>query len=137
MEINAVIEKIEVESKAKAKADPVFYATMKVGDYHRQGDVYIMRIDKPNETTIKAMKIRAQIAPGTTQGSRHCISGATLKHIRMYEKNISTALDGPVLECFKQTEITHPEHGHVGLPAGWYAITFQRQLADELRRVAD
>lgn len=132
---SAVIERIACEARRKAKPDSVMHATMKVDDYHRQGDVYIRRIEP--QSGLKELTVRVQIAPGTSQGSRHCIDGTSLRHIRMYEKQNPTPLDGPILECFKPVEITHPEHGHVTVPAGWYEITYQRQLADELKRVAD
>lgn len=110
---------------------------MSVGDYHRQGDVYIQKIAKPKAVDLKEITVRVQIAPGSTQGSRHCISGATLRHMRMYEKPGANPLEGPIIEAFNPVEIEHPEHGAVTIPPGWYAVTFQRQLAQELQRVAD
>lgn len=137
MQLEAVIKKVSHEAKRKAKPNAVFHATMNIGDYHRQGDVYIQRIAKPKRDALKEVTVRVQIAVGTSQGSRHCITDATLRHLRMYEKPGATALDGPIIEAFKPVEIGHPEHGHVTIPAGWYGITYQRQLAEELKRVAD
>ncbi len=133
----AVVRKVSESAVRKAKPDAVMHATMKVGDYHRQGDVYVQRISPMKRDGLKEISVRVQIAPGTTQGSRHCITGATIRHLRMYEKENATALDGPIIEAFDPIEIDHPEHGGLTIPAGWYAITFQRQYAEELRRVAD
>jgi hypothetical protein len=49
----------------------------------------------------------------------------------------ATVLDGPILKSANPIEVDHPEHGNVKLPAGVYGIVYQRQYADELRRVAD
>lgn len=136
-EVEAVVERVLVNAKCKAKPDAVFHATMRIGDYHRQGDVYVQRITPPYRNKIKEITVRIQVAPGSTQGSRHCITGATLRHLRMYKKTTATALDGPIIEAFNPVEIGHPEHGHVTIPPGWYAITFQRAYAEELRRVQD
>lgn len=137
IKINTAVERVSTEATRRAKPDAVLHATMNVGDYHRQGDVYIQCIAAPPRNGLKEIGLRVQVAPGSTQGSRHCISGATIRHLRMYEKSGATPLDGPVLECFKPITIEHPEHGHVTIPAGWYAIAYQRQHAEELRRVLD
>lgn len=136
-QIETVVEKVSSAAKQKAKPDAVFHATMAIGDYHRQGDVYIQRIKQPSKSELKEITIRVQIAHGNSQGARHCITGATLRHIRMYEKLNSTVLDGPIIEAFNPVEIDHPEHGSLTVPPGWYAISFQRQYAEELHRVQD
>lgn len=137
IQADAVVKRVSDAAKRKMKPDAVFHATMTVGDYHRQGDVYVQKISPPDRTSLSEISVRVQIAPGTTQGSRHCITGTTLRHVRMYEKSDATALDGPIIEAFNPVEIDHPEHGSLTVPPGWYAITFQRQHAEELRRVAD
>ncbi len=137
MKVLDVVKRIETEAKKRAKPDAVKFGSMAIHDYHWQGDVRIMRIAPPAKKDIRQIAKRSQIAPGTTQGSRHCISSESLGGVTMHELVNATALDGPVLECSDRVEITHPEHGHVSVPAGWYQIGYQRQHADELRRVAD
>ncbi len=131
------VKNVTDSAKAKLKPDAVFHSTMAAGDYHRQGDIYVSMINQPDRAVLKEIGVRLQLAPGTTQGSRHCISNATLRGVRMYEKEGATALDGPVLECFSPLTIDHPEHGSLTVPPGWFQITYQRQYAEELRRVQD
>lgn len=130
-----VMIKISTDAKATAKATPVKYGALAPGDYHRQGDVYITRIHEIPKGAIPIDNPSAQLAPGDTQGSRHVIDD--LSCVEMFAKKDQTALDGPILNVKQPITINHPEHGAVSFPAGFYAITYQRQLADELRRVQD
>ncbi len=106
------------------------------GDSHRQGDLYITLLGSV-PVGAKAIPFRAQLADGTTQGSRHCLASET--GVTMFERSEPSNLDGPVftLEC--ENTITHPEHGNVVLPPGIYCITYQRDLDAEERerRVID
>jgi hypothetical protein len=110
-------------------------ATASPGDTWAQGDVGIVclaglpagcRLD-PNPT--------AQLAPGETQGSRHCLTD--LAAVNLYRMGDATPLDGPVIEAPQGCTIAHPEHGDVTLPPGTYGVIYQRAYADELRRVQD
>lgn len=130
-----VMRKIEREAKARANAKPVRYGSMAAGDYHRQGDIYIRRISNIPIGAALADNPSAQLAPGETQGSRHCLD--SLESVSIYTRMDATPLDGPLIEVLREFTVTHPEHGHVTLPPGCYAVTFQRQHAEELRRVAD
>lgn len=131
-----LIKKVRSDAKAKAKPDPVVYGSMAVGDFHRQGDVFITRLPEVPADAVKAKKSE-QLAPGSTQGSRHCVATRDLKHCQFFALRQPTPLQGPIIKAKKPVEITHPEHGHVTVPPGVYGITYQRQLAAELRRVAD
>lgn len=106
------------------------------GDFVRQGDVYITLLDR---VPAKAKKIepRPQLAPGNTQGSRHCLDKLT--GIEMYELEQPSAYDGPVLSATEEVTVTHPEHGNWILPPGTYGITYQRtgESEDRARRVQD
>ena len=115
-----------------------------VGEMFRQGDLYIQKLDftvldreKPNfEAYELDPQPIAQLAPGTTKGSRHILSD--LSRVKMFKAQRPTALDGPVIYVLGGgVEVTHPEHGNVHLPSGVYGITYQRAFGDELRRVAD
>ncbi len=105
--------------------------TMSVGDEIRQGDIYIQCIEKmPDGYVIGGSR---QLAPGTTQGSRHIVEGDV--EIRRYKGG--DALQGPYLRAKEAFTVTHPEHGDWRLPAGLYSVTYQRKHADELRRIED
>lgn len=107
------------------------------GDTWRQGDVYIELLERvpAGAMAMKAKGRSAQLAPGTTQGSRHILD--SLVGVTMYRLPEATVLDGPVIVTDRERTIEHPEHGNVVLPPGVYGITYQREFAEELRRVAD
>lgn len=130
----AVIEQITERAKKMAKPDPVKYGSMAPGDYHRQGDVYFTKLEKMPDGCAKA-EAQVQLAPGTTQGSRHCLE--SLSGVEFFRAAQATELDGPVLKCEKPITVNHPEHGTVTMPPGVYSVTYQRQHADELRRIRD
>lgn len=103
-------------------------------DAWAQGDVGIVCLDSV-PPGCKPIKAERQLAPGTTQGSRHCLT--SLDGIEMFSLPNPTALDGPVFKTEHGCEIDHPEHGNVILPPGVYGVIYQRQYAEELRRVQD
>lgn len=136
MKASDVLEQVEQAAQAKAKPDPVRYGSMAVGDFHRQGDVYLRRHNlKTMRGLSRVEKPDLQLAPGDTQGSRHCLD--SLDGITLYSRPDATALDGPLIVAEREFTVLHPEHGNVTLPAGQYSIHYQRQYAEELRRVAD
>jgi hypothetical protein len=101
-----------------------------VGDYWRQGDIYIVKLEDSFTKAGKPTNER-QLAPGNTQGSRHIVEGEA----KVFERD-GDALTGPVVVS-RGCTVTHPEHGDVKLPAGVYGITYQRAYAEELKRVLD
>lgn len=115
--------------------DPHVFEHMDVGDMWAQGDVGIMRIELIPKGVTEIKNPSAQLAPGSTQGSRHII--ADMAGVRMFSIADATALDGPIVDCKSAMTITHPEHGDVTVPAGTYAIVYQRAFADELKRQKD
>jgi hypothetical protein len=121
--------------------------TASLGDVIRQGDLYLICLDSlPAGNRAKS----TQLAPGTTQGSRHVATGecvvyeptdkATVAR-RIKDANgadVPVELIGPVIQAIGQCEIDHPEHGNKVLPVGSiWAVTYQRAYADEVRRVQD
>lgn len=104
------------------------------GDYVRQGDIYITKIGKRDipGNAVPMKKPLVQLAPGDTQGSRHCLT--TLDGVTMLEIPGDSDYGGPIIELAKPNTIEHPEHGHCKLPAGIYAITYQRTEDAEGRR---
>ncbi len=128
----------QVQQKAesiKTDAPQRFPEAASSGDTFRQGDIYVeLLADVPAEA-IRDTNPTAQLAPGTTRGSRHILDA--LDGVTMYRLENATVLEGPVLAVSCERTITHPEHGDLILPPGVYGITYQRQFATELRRVAD
>lgn len=140
----AAIKK-SAEKMDAAKTERI--ATASIGDVVRQGDIYLICLESvPAGQDVKSR----QLAPGSTQGSRHVAVG----NCRIVNANRATVantinrlvkdaavpeqLVGPVIECRGETTITHPEHGHRILPAGSvWASVYQRAHAEEVRRVQD
>lgn len=107
---------------------------MEVGDGWAQGDILVRRLSRV-PTRMRPIEPRAQLAPGSTQGSRHCLS--SLEGVAMFALAGFHPLLGPVFKAGRDVTITHLEHGHLLLGPGIYAIEYQRDLAEDLRRVAD
>ena len=100
----------------------------------QQGDVYFTRFKQVPFDAKRLLNTDGQLVPGQTQGSRHCVNPA---EVRLWVLRQPTALQGPVIEAPGAFTVTHPEHGHITFPGGVYAVTYQRQFADVIRRVAD
>ena len=106
------------------------------GDSWRQGDLYITLLAAIPAGAIREERPNPQLAEGTTQGSRHILD--SLDGVTLYRLAAPGPFDGPILECRQERTITHPEHGDVVLPAGVYAISYQRVDAEgRQRRVED
>lgn len=149
MEATTVAKQIEeirqsAETMDAAKTETI--GTASVGDVVRQGDLYLVCIADAETNPTKDR----QLAPGTTQGSRHIVKGRCVVGIPDREAvasavnaacrgaAIPTELVGPVIHCKGAVTITHPEHGHKVLPAGsTWATVYQRAYGEEIRRVQD
>lgn len=124
--------------------------TVSAGDVIRQGDLYVVAL-KGLPSTARPIKDR-QLAPGTSQGSRHVLKG----DCQVYEADrrqimtliggamvpakveLHEPLIGPVFETKGEVELDHPEHGNRILPAGEvFAVVYQRAFAEEVRRQVD
>ncbi len=96
---------------------------MPPGKWARQGDIYILAIEKvpvecDQETTNR------QLAPGEGRGSRHIVAGNAQLFTRKTQRDV---LEGPVM-VVKEGErvvVEHPEHAHISLPAGTYQVYYQ------------
>ena len=118
-------------------SDTQLIGSPSVGDVVRQGDVYLECLDDGYEGQTEILD--RQLAPGTTQGSRHILEGdcTIWKANPIQESTVSGFLVGPSFRCDSDVEVTHPEHGNKILPDGtaWGAL-YQRVGAVE-RRVRD
>ncbi len=121
----------EAIAKAATEAPEVrIHAKLAVGDIAHQGDVYLQRIKSiPKGWTAKTAN--RQLAPGTTQGSRHCVAGDV--ELLAPPKGADPLL-GPVIVAKDGCTITHPEHAHHELPAGIYQTGYQLDQAEKERR---
>lgn len=122
-----------------------------VGDASHQGDVIIVGI--ANLPKSAKPRENRQLADGNTQGSRHvmargevydCDSAEVVAAIKAATgRDVEARYIGPVFVSPKNPtadDLTHPEHGNQGFPAGQVcAVVIQRSL-DQLereQRVAD
>ncbi len=126
--------------------EPATINQIEPGDVCRQGDLYLVALYVPLPG--KPFGSR-QLAPGTTQGSRHIVKGRC-KVQTVDETEAVAAINrlvpttrgqrlfiGPQIIASGAVTITHPEHGHRTLPPGTYLTTYQRTWAQEVRRTMD
>ena len=134
------IHDIQAHGAAIADARPITVSAEALADvpigkkFARQGDLYFAKLAKVPHDAQPWTFPHGQLAPGTSQGSRHCVD---LTRVRLWVLARPTALDGPIIEAPEGVEIQHPEHGHHIYPPGIYQVTYQRAYANELRRVQD
>ncbi len=139
--ITQTLKSLNHAAESVRNTDPQSVQTMEVGDEWRQGDCRIVRLasdfcQKNARSLAPIEKPQAQLAPGTTQGSRHELK--TMQGVKFFRLKGANALDGPVIETTSENAVTHPEHGHVvNMPPGCYAFPGQRAFAETLRRTAD
>lgn len=127
--------------------DPKFLECFDVGSVSHQGDVIIVGISIL-PASAKPRKDR-QLAIGSTQGSRHVLERGDVYDADPVQVailiNSATKCEvpaqyiGPVFVSPAdpaEHDLTHPEHGHMGFPAGQVcAVVFQRNL-DSMEREA-
>lgn len=133
-----VNEVIETGRRIAKRETQRFSEAASVGDAYRQGDIYLMLLDKVPVGAIRRKEVSLQLAPGNTQGSRHILDSG--EGVTAYTLPDATEFDGPIIKLDCERELTHPEHGHVILPAGIYAVGYQRTqdaLNEAARRVRD
>jgi hypothetical protein len=116
-------------------SEPERIGSPSIGDAVRQGDLYLLALDPSyeGETPVE----NRQLAPGTTKGSRHVLTGDAT----MWAENPTdypSELKGPTFRCNSECPVKHPEHATKILPADTtWAVIHQRVHADEVRRVRD
>lgn len=132
--------------------DPKLHSIFEPGSVSHQGDLMIVAISQMPRSA--KPRTNRQLAEGDTQGSRHVMSrgevyDADRNELRAAIKN-ATGVDvnveyiAPVIFVSPaeptEHDLTHPEHGHQGFPAGSIcAVVYQRNLDAEEReaRVRD
>jgi len=132
-----IAETVERDARKVAKRKTqMFPAGASLGDSVRQGDVYVTLLPKVPDDFEKQTEWNLQLAPGTTQGSRHILDSP--KGVTCYTL-ADNEFTGPVLVLTQTRELTHPEHGNWVLSPGTYGISYQRtqDALDQRRRVTD
>jgi hypothetical protein len=125
--------------------------TVSKGDVVRQGDLYLVALGAEMQIALRPTSDR-QLAPGSTQGSRHVLDGPCevfsaspadvlpliVAALAPAKTELYAELVGPVFRTLGETTVTHPEHGDRVLPAGeCFAVVYQRQHAQQVRRTQD
>jgi hypothetical protein len=130
---------------------PRIHATFEPGDVAHQGDLILICIRHlPHSARPRADR---QLAEGSTQGSRHVLERGEVYDADPAEVcrlvkdatgcDVGAQYLGPVFispENPSCDDLTHPEHGNHGFPAGTVcAVVYQRNLDSEQReqRVRD
>lgn len=108
---------------------------MSPGDVWAQGDIGIVFLDKKPKGCTLIANPSLQLAPGTTQGSRHCLE--SLDGLKLFQLSDANPLEGPVIDAPNGMRVNHPEHGDCTFGPGVYGVIYQRQLSKELARVQD
>lgn len=116
-------------------AKPERIGSPSIQDCVRQGDLYLVCIEslpKGKETKER------QLVPGTTQGSRHVLSGDATIVNKVTFKDMPDVLVGPAFHCNGEVTIEHPEHGDKILPEDttWQCV-YQQAYAEQIRRAMD
>ena len=106
------------------------------GEFAAQGDINIWRLESIPSDAVE-VPVQAQLASGSTMGSRHCIKQSDLNKVKQYRLPNPNELQGPILELSGPITIEHPEHGDQVHHSKILFISYQRKFADDLRRIAD
>lgn len=125
-----VVEK--VQRSAKKMQEMRECPEMKVGQFARQGDIYIERISSISKEG-KEVKSH-QLAPGTSKGSRHVVQAEQGVKIFQSAPNLGARAlfqVGPAIEAACDFVISHPEHAWMKMKKGlyqiWYQLDFHRK----------
>lgn len=135
----------ELQIERIANDDSKLLESFAVGDVSHQGDIILIAIARLPKS-IKPRRNR-QLAEGDTQGSRHVLQRGEIYDAPAYETaamimeasgcRVDEQYVGPVFvapQAPTADDLTHPEHGNQGFPAGTVcAVVFQRNLDAEER----
>ena len=111
-------------------------ADMEIGDMYPQGDIGLLRIKAlpKGSTRLDWKSGDYQLAPGNTQGSRHCIPAKS--NVAVFRVDDRDGLSDLCLVADAPFDLTHPEHAHhLGYPAGTYRVLHQQN--EQRQRVVD
>lgn len=114
-------------------------ANIAIGEFVRQGDVYLQRIAAVDKTWAP-IKNR-QLAPGASPGSRHVVTQGPVLLASPIANPQERArggvrLLGPQIHAEKPFTVEHPEHAHLCMPAGDFQVSYQLDF-NQQRAVRD
>lgn len=133
-----VIQQILEHGRKNADANAKRPALISNANFSSQGDISIWKVeDLKDLPSLSPCEPFYQLAPGTSRGSRHCLDKDSVANAKFYKLDYPTALQGGVWCNEEETLVTHPEHGDQILDPGIYFVTYQRQYAEDLKRIAD
>lgn len=112
---------------------PVTVPTMQPGMMWAQGDVGVLRIAELPRGAKKAERTEnGQVAPGNTQGSRHCVREE--QGVTWYRFG-GDGLSDIAIEADRPWTLTHPEHAHCTFEPGLYQFIHEQN--EQNQRVRD
>jgi hypothetical protein len=88
----------------------------------RQGDVLLTQCEEPKKIT------RTNDSDGRPMAGL-LVAGERTGHAHRLPARVYDTPAGRVLFLERPTPITHEEHAHIEVPAGWWEITLQREYA--------
>lgn len=130
--MTTALEAHQAIAQAAAKPDTELrmVKSLAVGEWIRQGDVMLLRVSRRPSKFNTETKNR-QLAPGTTQGSRHVLAAGPTIYAKPEGDD---ALLGPVIVAKERFLLEHPEHAHFSMPAGTYQCRYQQDYSEVERR---
>lgn len=137
MNATSAFQQIIDHATANQTGGKAQFVTPTIGQYVAQGDVNFLLLAEIPKDAVPCEPV-IQLATGTTRGSRHCIAVADVHKVDYFAYPNPNPLEGPTLRFREDTRIEHPEHGDYIFPAGTIvAVGYQRQYAEEIRRIED
>lgn len=100
----------------------------------RQGDVLIAPTKPGVDAGSPVGSEGVAVVRGENGGNTHLLLGGSWRPV---VNDDPRELVLGVLTVESEAFLAHPEHGYLGIGPGCYTIRRQREMADEIRRVAD
>lgn len=134
-EIKTAGEKLRASATERIDCNqPVTVPEMQPEQCWAQGDIGVVRLDRlPDDAKKIHRPAGGQVAPGTTQGSRHCIPEDA--PVTYYQVSDGDPLSDLCLVADGPWTLTHPEHAHCTFEAGTYRLIHQQN--EQRQRVID
>ena len=137
-----LLEALEfIDSAAKEAIDNaatvrIEETTLDVGQFYTQGDLALRKLSEVPADAVLVENPICQVAEGTTKGARHIWD--SLDGVTVYRRPNADALTGSIYVLAQERTLTHPDHGDHVYHAGFIGeAIFQRQMAEELKRIVD
>ena len=93
----------------------------------RQGDVLLVPVDQPEGELVRATDEAGRPLAGLE------VAGERTGHVHRLASRVYDTAIGRLLFVERPTPLTHEEHRHVEVPAGWWRPVFQREYVPASR----